>query len=177
MLIQEYTPNWALNFQTIKAILSDVLLHIPVSIEHIGSTAVPGLAAKPIIDIDIVFENITDFNAIKNRLEKAGYYHNGNQGIQDREVFKRSPANTNNNPLNIIAHHLYACSADSEELKRHLLFRNYLRANTLVRNEYQQLKQQLADEANHDRKLYALLKEKKAKAFIETTLAEAMTQR
>lgn len=174
MLIQEYTSNWALNFQKIKAILSDVLLNIPVSIEHVGSTAVPGLAAKPIIDIDIVFKNGNDFNTIKTRLEKAGYYHNGNQGIQDREVFKRSSAYSDNNALNTIAHHLYVCTLNSEELKRHLLFRNYLRANNEARHEYQQLKLQLADEANHNRKLYAQLKEEKAKAFIEKTLAEAM---
>lgn len=177
MLIQEYTSNWALNFQTIKAILFDVLLNIPVSIEHVGSTAVSGLAAKPIIDIDIVFENGNDFNAIKNRLEKAGYYHNGNQGIHDREVFKRSSAYTDNNALNTVAHHLYVCSADSEELKRHLLFRNYLQANAPARSEYQQLKQQLADEANQDRKLYAILKEEKAKSLIEKMLVKAMAQK
>nr|WP_294903988.1 GrpB family protein [uncultured Lacibacter sp.] len=173
MLIQEYTTSWAFNFQAIIAMLSDALLNIPVSIEHIGSTAVPGLAAKPIIDVDIFFQNSSDFSTIKIRLEKAGYYHNGNQGIQDREVFKRVPTYTDNNALNTIAHHLYVCSADCEELKRHILFRNYLRANTEARNEYQQLKQQLAAEANHDRKLYAQLKEEKAKAFIESVIARA----
>lgn len=172
MLIHEYTSKWATDFQHIKTILLDALANISVTIEHVGSTAVPGLAAKPMIDIDIVFNNENDFDKIKNVLEQIGYYHNGNQGITDREVFKRSPSE-HNEVLDAIAHHLYVCPIYSKELKRHLLFRNYLRLHAADRNEYQQLKQQLAEEANEDRKRYAHLKEEKAKAFIEGILAKA----
>ncbi|TWI79455.1 GrpB-like predicted nucleotidyltransferase (UPF0157 family) [Lacibacter cauensis] len=171
MLIQEYTTSWTLNFQCIKTILADALTGIAVSFEHVGSTAVPGLAAKPIIDIDIILANRKDFESIKEKLAQIGYYHNGDQGIADREVFKRTGTLTLHNVLDRIAHHLYVCPAESEELKRHLLFRNYLRSNKQASNEYQQLKQQLAEEANHDRKLYAQLKEEKA--FIESILAKA----
>ena len=106
MLIQEYNSQWPADFQRIKTILSDALTGIPVSIEHIGSTAVPGLAAKPIIDIDIVLEDRNDFESIKERLAQIGYYHNGDQGIADREVFKRTGALTLHNVLDRIAHHL-----------------------------------------------------------------------
>lgn len=173
MLIQEYNSQWPADFQRIKTILSDALTGIPVTIEHVGSTAVPGLAAKPIIDIDVVLADRNDFESIKERLAQIGYYHNGDQGIADRDVFKRTGELTLHNVLDRIAHHLYVCPTESEELKRHLLFRNYLRSNELARNEYQQLKQQLAEEANHDRKCYAQLKEEKAKVFIEIILAKA----
>ena len=173
MLIQEYNSQWPEDFQCIKTILADALTGISVTIEHVGSTAVSGLAAKPIIDIDIVFNNKNNFDKIKIALEQIGYYYNGNQGIADREVFKRTGELTLHNVLDRIAHHLYVCSAESEELKRHLLFRNYLRSNKQARNEYQQLKQQLTEEANHDRKLYAQLKEEKAKVFIESILGKA----
>lgn len=172
MLLQEYSNKWTVDFETIKAILTDALLDIAVTIEHVGSTAVPGLAAKPIIDIDIVFENKNDFENIKSRLAQIGYYHNSNQGIAGREVFKRLPIGGTNNVLDTIGHHLYVCSADSEELKRHLLFRNYLRLHAEARNEYQVLKQQLAIEANHDRKRYAQLKEEKARGFIEVIISK-----
>lgn len=174
MLIQEYNRQWPANFQMLKAILTEALTGIAVSIEHVGSTAVPDLAAKPIIDIDIVLTTRNDFETIKDRLAQIGYYHHGNQGIADREVFKRTAVSIPHAVLDTIIHHLYVCPADSEELKRHLLFRNYLRSNEQARNEYQQLKQQLAEEANHDRKLYAQLKEEKARTFIEGILGKAI---
>lgn len=177
MLLREYTINWVNDFQTIKIILQEALQHMPVTIEHIGSTAIPGLAAKPIIDIDIVFENDVSFTEIKTRLESIGYYHNGNQGITDRDVFKRNNALIKHSVLDSIAHHLYVCPAHSEELKHHLLFRNFLFINEDARNEYQQLKMGLADEAGHDQKLYAWLKELKAKEFIEKVFAKAALQR
>jgi GrpB-like predicted nucleotidyltransferase (UPF0157 family) len=172
MFIQEYSSQWPADFQRIKTILSDALTGISITIEHVGGTAVPGLAAKPIIDIDIVLTDRKDFETIKERLAQIGYYHNGNQGITDREVFKRSTSEYEE-VLDAIAHHLYVCSIDSEELKRHLLFRDYLRTHAAARNEYRQLKLQLAQEANNDRKRYAQLKEEKAKGFIEGILAKA----
>jgi GrpB-like predicted nucleotidyltransferase (UPF0157 family) len=173
MLLREYTTIWVHDFQTIKIILHEALQHIPVTIEHIGSTAVPGLAAKPIIDIDIIFENNVSFHEIKNSLEALGYYHNGNQGIVHRDVFKRAATFVAHELLDTITHHLYVCPANSEELRRHLLFRNYLRTHKKARNEYQQLKHLLAVEANQDKQKYAVLKEEKAKSFIETILIQA----
>ena len=172
MLIHEYTNKWASDFLQIKTLLIDALAGLSVSIEHVGSTAVPGLAAKPIIDIDIIFNNKNDFDNIKNGLERIGYYHNGDQGIKDREVFKRSSPNEAG-LLNEITHHLYVCPADSWELQRHLLFRNYLIANAEARNKYQQIKLQLAEEANQQRKIYAQLKEEKANVFIDEIVGKA----
>jgi len=173
MLIQEYRESWIEDFKTIKSVINDALMNLNISIEHIGSTAVPKLAAKPIIDIDIVYRNDVHFEAVKKSLEKIGYYHNGNQGIANREVFKRKNGWSKHQILDTITHHLYVCSVDSEELRRHILFRNYLIANEFARIEYQQLKYEIAAASNQDKKQYAALKEVKARAFINDILTKA----
>jgi len=173
MLIQEYQSSWADDFQSIKNEILKVLSHLHISIEHIGSTAVPYLASKPIIDIDIVFDKEISFGDIEKGLEQLGYYHNGNQGIVDREVFKRNNT-VSNSILDSITHHLYVCPVHSQELKRHILFRDYLIANKEARLEYQNIKYQIAQETNQDKKLYAQLKEIKAKDFIDKVLREAI---
>ena len=165
MLIKEYNPDWSNQFQKIKEKLSQSLLGIDVNIEHIGSTSVPNLAAKPIIDIDIIYYQVTDFERITNNLKSFGYYHNGNQGIEGREVFKRN-AKLDDEVLDKISHHLYVCKNDSDELHRHILSRDYLRKNEIAREFYENLKYQIAEEANQDRKLYAQLKQLKANSFV-----------
>lgn len=173
LLIREYNPQWASEFQAIQKIIMAALVDLPVSIEHIGSTAIPGLAAKPIIDIDIVMQEQTAFDTIKDRLATIGYRHHGNQGIPGREVFKRAAITAVQEVLDSIAHHLYVCPANSEELQRHLRFRDYLRTHEAARMEYEQLKYAIAEEANQDRKRYAPLKEIKATAFITDILEKA----
>lgn len=173
MLIQAYNPQWAADFHAIQKLLRAALIDLPVSIEHIGSTAVPGLAAKPIIDMDIVMQEHKAFDTIKERLATIGYSHHGNQGIPGREVFKRAATAAVQEVLDRVAHHLYVCPANSEELRRHLRFRDYLRTHEAARMEYEQLKYAIAEEANQDRKQYAALKEIKATAFINNILEKA----
>lgn len=166
MLITKYNEEWVDQFNELKKLLNKALVPLAISIEHIGSTSIPHLAAKPIIDIDIVIGNNTAFDEVKRRLEKIGYYHNGNQGIADREVFKRGNTAAMHEVLDFIIHHLYVCPANSEELQKHILFRDYLIANEEARVQYQQLKYEIAATANGDRKKYAALKEAKAAHFI-----------
>lgn len=171
MLIQEYQEDWPAQFQQISNILQATLMPNEVRIEHIGSTAVPGLAAKPIIDIDMIYEDSIHFVDIKSSLETIGYFHNGDQGIPDREVFKRRSSELHP-VLDQIPHHLYICPITSQELKRHLLFRDYLRKNSKARDQYQQLKLQIARVALQDRKRYAQLKEQMARAMIESFIMD-----
>lgn len=173
MLIHEYRESWVTDFNAISKILIEALINLQVSIEHIGSTSIPDSAAKPIIDIDIIIDKNTAFDEIKLRLESIGYYHNGDQGICNREVFKRNKT-ANHQVLDFIAHHLYVCPTDSEELQRHILFRDYLRANADARIEYGNLKYEIAADANQDKKKYAELKEIKAKEFIDRVIAKAV---
>jgi GrpB-like predicted nucleotidyltransferase (UPF0157 family) len=173
MLIQEYKESWSDDFNEIKQILTEALITLKISIEHVGSTSVPKLSAKPVIDIDIVYDIPVAFENIKTRLEKIGYFHNGNQGIPNREVFKRAKTDGVKGVLDEIAHHLYVCPTDSEEFKKHILFRDYLRENEEARVQYQNLKYAIAEEANQDKNKYAELKEVMAKEFIDSIVENA----
>jgi GrpB-like predicted nucleotidyltransferase (UPF0157 family) len=90
MLIEKYTSNWITNFTDLKHEIESGLIGIEYQIEHVGSTSVPKLDSKPIIDIDLIYNNEYEFKKIKSELIKIGYYHNGNQGIGNGEVFKRN---------------------------------------------------------------------------------------
>lgn len=141
ILIEPYNPKWQTNFQEIKTFLEKVILNCCLAIEHVGSTAVVGLAAKPIIDIDIVIDS--DFELIKSKLERLGYYHNGDQGIKGREVFKYTKTS-------LATHHLYVCQKESVELQKHIAFRNHLRQNPATKEAYARVKQQAAKMHPHD---------------------------
>jgi GrpB-like predicted nucleotidyltransferase (UPF0157 family) len=167
LLIKEYDEEWIVQFNNISSALYDAIPGIDIDIVHVGSTAVPGLAAKSIIDLDIVYKSKEDFNAIKKGLSEIGYFHNGDQGIPDREVFKRHKDKMSHPVLDQIDHHLYVCPYNSKELQRHITFRDHLRENEMSRNAYRELKIKIADEALQDKGLYALLKEEKAKDFIQ----------
>mgnify|MGYP000520521783 CR=1 FL=1 len=168
-LIQPYQAKWAEDFRRLAKQLREALTGLPIRIEHVGSTSVVGLAAKPIIDIDIVFPQAESFDSVRAKLEAAGYYHNGNQGIIDREVFKR--ADFASHPVfDNIVHHLYVCSENSVELDRHLRFRDALKASAAARRAYEQLKLELAELAGQDRKLYAALKEVHGAELVEAIL-------
>ena len=177
MLIQDYDTNWPKAFTQLATVLGEAAGAYLIAIEHIGSTAVPGLAAKPIIDIDLVYPTTGDFAALKAALENSGYYHNGDQGIAGREVFKRRAAATPHPVLDTIAHHLYACPVGNEELRRHLAFRDQLRLHPKAREEYARLKREIAAEAGEERKAYAEIKEVRAREFIVAVLAQALTKK
>ena len=171
MILEKYNPNWIEHFTEIKREIEIALYGIDYDIEHVGSTSVPNLDAKPIIDLDIIYADPADFELIKLRLEKTGYYYNGNQGIEDREVFKRDGKITSE-ILDTIKHHLYVCPAGSKALERHILSRNFLRNNEWARLTYQQMKYELAEKADQDSKRYAALKELHVNDFIDSMIKE-----
>jgi GrpB-like predicted nucleotidyltransferase (UPF0157 family) len=169
MIVETYNPNWINDFNNLKREIENGLQGIIYTMEHIGSTSVPNLDSKPIIDMDIIYSKMSDFDKIKIGLEKIGYYHNGNQGIEDREVFKRNNKSTNK-ILDSIKHHLYVCPIESKALERHILSRNYLKKNDWARVKYQQMKYEFAKKANQDRKKYQELKERNVNSFIDSII-------
>ena len=173
MLLQYYQERWADYFKEIRKVIQEALLKTDVLIIHIGSTSVPGLAAKPVIDIDVVYGLNVEFEEVKNELEKIGYYHNGNQGIKEREVFKRCKLTKKHRILDSISHHLYVCPIHSEEFNQHLLFRNFLIKNKRERQQYQEIKIQIAEDAKQDGKKYARLKDVEARDFILSIIERA----
>lgn len=166
MLLSKYNSNWITQFHSIKAKIENVLGVDMYVIEHVGSTSIPLLDAKPIIDIDIIYHTQDDFEVIKSGLEKLGYDHHGNQGIADREVFKRNQ-NYMDDLLDTIKHHLYVCPIHSAALERHLLTRDFMRKNEWARLQYQELKYEMAARANQDRKTYHALKEAHINSFLD----------
>lgn len=176
MLLQKYQEHWVNDFNELKKILAE---HIPtndINIEHIGSTSIKNLAAKPIIDIDFIYEKPASFKTIKIGLEKLGYYHIGDQGITGREVFKRDKEEGREHHilLDSIKHHLYVCQINSNELQRHIFFRDYLRDHEKERERYEKLKYKIAKQANQDRKKYAELKEVMAREFVESIIRRSI---
>ncbi|MEN8907717.1 MAG: GrpB family protein [Clostridiales bacterium] len=142
-----------------------------IRIEHIGSTSIPDMAAKPIIDIDIEISSIDVFNTIKNELEKIGYIHKGNQGIDGREVFKRTK--TKKCILDEIDHHLYVCASGNQEYKNHLLFRDKLKSNKALVAEYKNIKYEILEKVGaFNRKGYVEMKENNYKDFFNSVLSE-----
>jgi GrpB-like predicted nucleotidyltransferase (UPF0157 family) len=169
MLIQKYTSQWIQDFAKLKAEIENAWRGTHYPIEHVGSTAVPGLDAKAIIDIDIIYSGPEDFDTIKAGLIQIGYFNNGHQGIAGRDVFKRN-GNQTHVILDTIPHHLYVCLANSAALERHLLFRDQLRKNEEARLIYQQMKYELAEKAGQDKKIYAALKEIHINPFVDAVI-------
>lgn len=136
VIVEKYDPAWAQDFRQIEQELKEALGDLALRIEHVGSTSVKGLSAKPIIDIDIVIPDYSRFDAVVAALEKIGYIHEGDLGIPGREAFKYSGKE------HLRRHHLYVCTETSEELKRHLAFRDYLRSHPEAVREYSRVKEE-----------------------------------
>ena len=134
VIVLPYDAQWEQAFVSIKDEIHKALGPLAIGIEHVGSTSVRGLSAKPIIDIDVVIKDYSVFDAVVHALEAIGYHHEGDLGITAREAFKYSGKE------HLQKHHLYVCPQDSAELKRHVAFRNYLRANPEAVREYSQIK-------------------------------------
>ena len=154
--ILDYDSDWAKQFEILKNALATYLKDEIIKIEHVGSTSIPGMKAKPIIDLDIIFDNDLVLDKIISKLKKLGYIHLGNLGITGREAFKRKDATTPNfGAKNIwFKHHLYLCKKGSVGLTNHLNLRNYLIENPKKVIEYSNLKQQLANKYPYDMDSY-----------------------
>lgn len=129
-----YDEGWTKAFEDIKAEISSALGSLAVAIEHVGSTSVRGLPAKPCIDIDVVIEDCFVFDLVCRRLAGIGYIHEGNLGIKDREAFKYT------DKPHLMNHHLYVCTKHSAELHRHIIFRDYLRSHPEAAQTYGEVK-------------------------------------
>jgi GrpB-like predicted nucleotidyltransferase (UPF0157 family) len=145
ILIVDYNPAWPLEFERLRDRAAAAVGNLAVAIEHIGSTAVPGLAAKPVIDLVIVVDPRDVQGAIEG-LTAIGYVHRGNLGVEGREVFGV--------PAGERRHRLYVSPSDSAELRAQLAFRDRLRESAALAREYEELKRKLAARFRDDRMGY-----------------------
>jgi GrpB-like predicted nucleotidyltransferase (UPF0157 family) len=146
IIIEDYDPQWPQQFNAIRSRIAPVLSTFASAIEHVGSTAVPGLAAKPIIDIDVLLKSAQDLPRVITELKTVGYEHQGTLGVPGRDAFKA--------PGHDIQHHLYVCSTPGTEFFRHIAFRDYLRAHPKDAEDYARLKRSLAGKFSVDRETY-----------------------
>ena len=165
IVIREYDPAWQKLFEVLCERLLDVLGGLTVAVEHVGSTAVPGLAAKPVVEIDAVVPSAEDVPLAVERLERAGYQHEGDLGIPGREAFEP--------PVDTPWYHLYVVTASGEELRRHRAFRDYLRAHPGEASTYAALKREYARRFGGDRRAYTDAK----REFVEHILSRSIVAR
>ena len=162
VLVLPYDERWRQDFLKIEAELTEALGQLIIGIEHVGSTSVRGLSAKPIIDIDVVIKDYSGLGDVVSALGRIGYQHEGNLGIAGREAFKYDGKE------HLQKHHLYVCPEDSPELKRHLAFRDYLRTHPAAIWEYSRIKKEGAELYPDDIERYI----KHKSPFIEKIYAE-----
>lgn len=134
VFVVPYNEQWSKEFEKIKVEIIAALGQLAVSVEHIGSTSVQGLWAKPIIDIDVVISDIRLLPQVINNLKNIGYHYESDLGIEGREAFRYDYK------PEFMLHHLYVCPQNSKELKRHIAFRDYLRTHSDAVQEYSQVK-------------------------------------
>ena len=137
VVVEKWNPQWKYEYEKIVASLGKDIIYNSIKIEHVGSTSVEGLSAKPVIDLDIVIEK-DKFAIIKELLNKKGYEHEGDLGIEGREAFSYSGKEE------LMTHHLYVCPKNSKELFKHITFRNFLENNPALAAEYSKVKEQAA---------------------------------
>ncbi|NLW71038.1 MAG: GrpB family protein [Eubacteriaceae bacterium] len=139
IIVEDYNPNWPDEFLKIASEIKTALGDTALGAEHIGSTSVAGLCAKPIIDIDVIIPSRLELGEAIEKLGLIGYIHEGNLGIPDREAFKYE------GKPHLMTHHLYVCPANSTELLRHIIFRDYLRACPEKAKAYGEIKKKAAE--------------------------------
>ena len=150
VIVAEYDEQWPRLFEQIAQPVRDAVADLGAAVEHVGSTAVPGLAAKPIIDVDVVVRSAGDVPTVIERLRELGYVYQGDKGIRGREAFMW--------PRGATRHHLYLVVAGSQPHADHVRFRDYLRRHPEVAREYAALKIGLAARYRDDRLGYTTAK-------------------
>ena len=138
VVVVPYDEAWKNAFEEIKTEIEAEIGALIIGIEHVGSTSVEGMSAKPCIDIDVIIKDYSVFGEIVRKLGSIGYIHEGDLGIKDREAFKYT------DKPHLMLHHLYVCPQDSEELRRHIAFRDFLRKNPEAVKEYSMVKEKAA---------------------------------
>ena len=159
----KYDAVWPAQFEVIAGQLGQALDGQFIGIEHVGSTSVPGLVAKPIIDVNIVISSRFMLPEVITRLAALGYLHKGDKGVPGREAFAWSSGPPRR--------HLYVSAVDTPNLHMQLLFRDYLQLHPEAAKAYGELKLKLTRSHPHDREAYTEAKTD----FIQGVLRRAQT--
>lgn len=162
VILVESQEEWSNEFASEKKRLLGYLGRMIVAIQHIGSTSVPGLVAKPIIDILVSVLKDVDFVDVKRILESHGYEYRENGSSEEKMLLVKGPAENR-------THYVHVTHEGSRTWQETISFRNVLRSNRTIRKEYGKLKQRLAALYPFDRPAYTAGKE----SFIEQSIKNA----
>lgn len=152
IVLAPHDRAWAARFAAEADLLREALGDALVDVHHIGSTAIPGIAAKPVIDILAVVRDLDALDARSHAVVALGYEALGEFGIAGRRYFRKDDA------AGIRTHQIHAFAEGSSHVARHVAFRDYLRAHPDAAAEYERLKQALAVECGGDMRRYTELK-------------------
>jgi GrpB-like predicted nucleotidyltransferase (UPF0157 family) len=166
IIIVPYDPGWPAMFVAEAASIQDSMAALALRIEHVGSTAVPGLAAKPVVDIQISVSSLERLSIYLEPLARVGYTHLPFGEVDRVYPFFRKPDQWPS------THHIHLCVLGSDHERRHLAFRDYLRDHPAIADEYVQLKRTLAA-ANQG----ATLESREAYSLSKTSFVSAVVQR
>lgn len=162
--IAEWTPEWVDEFENEEKQIRDTVGHHISAVEHIGSTAVPDLGAKPIIDIMVGVETLAEAEQCIRPLENLGYEYcpEFEEEMPNRRYFRKTASGRH-------THHLHMVEQHGDFWHRHLLFRDYLREHDAVVRQYDELKRELAENHPQDIATYTDAKTE----FIEGVVEDA----
>ncbi|WP_079509635.1 GrpB family protein [Mesobacillus jeotgali] len=161
-----YRTEWKALFEQEKQLIDEIFNQDGAEIYHIGSTSVPGLSAKPIIDIMLAANSLELVEKATPALEGAGYTAKGENGIPGRRYFQKADEH------GIRKVHLHAFEKGSHQIYRHLVFRDYLRSHPVEAGKYADVKVEAARKYEYDIESYIAAKsptitelEEKAKSW------------
>jgi GrpB-like predicted nucleotidyltransferase (UPF0157 family) len=149
IVLVSHDPRWAEGFTREAAAIAEALGDLLTELHHIGSTAVPGLAAKPVIDMLAVVTDVDRLDQQGGALEALNYEPMGEFGIRGRRYFRKNTAS------GVRTHQIHAYAVGADDIERHLVFRDYLRANPAAAAQYASLKHELAERFAADIEGYA----------------------
>ncbi|MBS4745116.1 GrpB family protein [Bacillus safensis] len=153
-----WSAEWVKEFEMEKKRIEEVIGQYIVNVHHIGSTAVSGLSAKPIIDIAIEINHFVDGEQCATALQGLGYSYRGTNVLPERHYFSKGEPRT---------HQIHMYQTGNRYLLEQINFRDYLRSNELAKSEYQQLKLNLSSVCKNDKHKYAEGKTDFVKSILE----------
>ncbi len=137
-----YNPNWKEMYKEESGKVKNILSDIIIDIHHIGSTAIPGIKAKPVIDILVEVKDIEGVDQYNHKMKELGYEVMGEYGIPKRRFFRKGGDKR--------THHIHIFQVGNEEIERHIKFKEYLIAHPDKAREYSRLKEELANKYTYD---------------------------
>jgi len=151
LTVVDYNENWPALFETERSLLQLTLGNVLSQIHHIGSTSVPALAAKPVIDILIEVISLDELESLNTAMEHAGYTVRGENGISNRRYFTKGGHQR--------SHHIHAFAIGDDQIIKHLAFRDYLIKNKEVAAQYASMKKTAMLLCENDAHRYSTFKE------------------